>query len=71
MKYSEGILGMFIMLLAGIPLYMCATASVPIAVMLVANISKYYLLNFAFVNMVGPPMTSFHKRFQPTWIQCP
>ena len=37
MKYSEGILGMFIMLIAGIPLYMCATASVPIAVMLVAK----------------------------------
>ncbi|EKD28460.1 MAG: hypothetical protein ACD_79C00293G0004 [uncultured bacterium] len=54
-KFSNGTLGMLTMILLGIPLYICATASIPIAVTL---ISKGLSPGVAFVFLEAGPATN-------------
>jgi len=53
--YGSGILGMFIMLLLGLPTYVCATASVPIAFVLY---TKGFSLGAVLVFLMSGPATN-------------
>lgn len=53
--YNDGMLGMLIMLAVGIPMYVCATASIPIAISL---IMKGFSPGVAFVFLAAGPATN-------------
>lgn len=53
--FSSDLLGMFLMVLVGIPIYICSTSSIPIAVML---ISKGASIGTAFVFLTAGPATN-------------
>lgn len=54
-KFSSGIFGMLFMIIVGIPIYICATSSIPIALSLMA---KGFSPGVAFVFLTAGPVTN-------------